>query len=72
MDGGSLETPRGTFSNMIPVPLEVTSAVHLRLEFSNGTTIQTSGKGIAITLEGAPNFIEPLPAEFDPDRDVPA
>ena len=70
--GGSLETPRGTFSNLIPVPLEVAAAVHLRLEFSNGRAIDASGKGVAITLEGDPDFVESLPAEFDPGRDDPA
>lgn len=56
--------------DMVPVPLQGTDTVTVRLELVDGTCVTISGDSIRVELLGPATDVEPLPPEWAPAGDV--
>ena len=55
---GELFVGAESYGHLIPVPLEVTTAIELRLVFDSARTVTVKGRGVRLELLGEPRYVE--------------
>ncbi|MEW6647001.1 MAG: hypothetical protein AB1450_07365 [Pseudomonadota bacterium] len=58
VDDGKLNTKKGSYHNLLTIPLDTDDDVDLLIEFSSGAQARIKGSGISVVFAGERVFIE--------------